>query len=514
MRLIRWAGAAEHIFGWKAEEVLGKRMEDFRWIYEGDQTEVQAVSTELTTGSNSRRFSANRNYCKDGSVVHCEWYNSSLVDRSGQLLSILSLVLDVTARKAAEAELLRARDELEVRVQERTAELQHANEKLRREIEARRQTERELMQAELRYRTVAQFTYDWEYWETPDSCLEYCSPSCERITGYTAQEFTADPQLLQKIVHPDDIGLWRKYRAESLATTEPRAVEFRICKKNGAVRWLEHAWQPVLGSEGVFLGIRASSRDITDRREAELNNQQLHQELAHVTRAATVGQLAASLAHELNQPLTAIRCNAQSASHFLGAEPPNLTEMKEVLADIAGDTERASGIIRRLRALFQKQTAEKGVLQLNEIILETLELLRSELVMKRTAATAHLDPALPHILGNRIELQQVVLNLAVNALEAMSETEPGERQIQIFSACKDGDKIEISICDTGPGIRVEPISRLFEPFFTTKATGMGMGLAICQSIVESHEGTLQAHNNPDRGATFLITLPARSDKHQ
>lgn len=410
-------------------------------------------------------------------------------------------------RRQAEEASRRAHDELEVRVQERTAELRQTNENLRREIEVRRQTERDLTEAQLRYRTVADFTYDWEYWETPEFGLKYCSPSCERITGYSAQEFVADPRLLRQIVHPEDAGIWQKHCEEALAAPAPRVMQFRVRNKDGGVRWVEHACQPVGGKDGVCLGIRASNRDITDRKAEEWQTQQLRQELAHVSRVTTAGQLAASLAHELNQPLTAIHCNAQTAQQLLAADPPNVAEVREALGDIEHDSERAGAVIQRLRALFNKTGQERCVVQINDIVRETLDLLRSELVLKGVFTQVHLEPTLPKVLGNRIELQQVVLNLVVNAVEAMSEREPGQRHLQIASVCLGPEEIRASVRDSGAGISVQPIGRLFEPFFTTKASGMGMGLAISQSILEAHGGNLEAVNNPDRGATFELTLP-------
>ena len=414
---------------------------------------------------------------------------------------------DITERKQTEQALQQAHDQLEIRVRERTAELLRTNEQLRREIEVRHQTERELTETELRYRTVADFTYGWEYWETPECTLRYCSPSCERITGYSAQEFVADPSLLQQIVHPEDAGVWRKHREEALIAPEPRLVQFRIRAKEGAVRWVEHTCQPVLGDDKVFLGFRASNRDITDRKTEELQTQQLRDELAHVTRATTAGQLTASLAHELNQPLTAIHCNAQTAGQLLAGDPPNVAEVRETLGDIERDSERANGVVQRLRAFFNKKAQPRSVLQINEVIQDSLELLRSEFVLKGISTHVHLEPTLPEVLGNRIELQQVVLNLMVNAMDAMSEREPGQRHLQIVADSVGPKEICVSISDSGPGIRVHPISRLFEPFFTTKANGMGMGLAISQSLLEEHGGSLWAINNPDRGATFHLTLP-------
>jgi signal transduction histidine kinase len=192
---------------------------------------------------------------------------------------------------------------------------------------------------------------------------------------------------------------------------------------------------------------------------------------------------------------------------LLAADPPDVAEVREALGDIEHDSERGGRVIQRLRALFNKTGQERSRLQLNDLIEETLDLLRSEFVLKGISTQVHLEPKLPEVLGNRIELQQVVLNLVVNAMEAMRECEPAQRHLEIATGCGGPAKIRASVRDSGSGIRVEPISRLFEPFFTTKASGMGMGLAISHSILEAHDGSLGAANNPDRGATFHFTLP-------
>ena len=431
-----------------------------------------------------------------------------------------SLLELVTVRAAGELQrmlaqqaLLQAYDNLDLRIKERTTELQQTNEQLRQEIESRRQTEQRLFEAEMRYRTVAEFTYDWEYWKSPEGILLYCSPSCERITGYTPLELTLSPDPLVQMIHPEDQDNWKQHEREAMTEPAPRSIVFRIQRKDGGLRWIEHFCQPVTGSQGQFLGLRASNRDVTERRQAEMDKQQLRAELAHVARAITASQFAASLAHELNQPLTAIRCNAETAQKFLAADPPNFSELRETLQDIAQDSERAGGVIQGLRGLFKKTTDERSVLQINEIIRETIDLARGEFVLKAIVPQVDLEPMLPKVLGNRIELQQVLLNLVVNAVDAMSECEPGLRHLHIATACEGSRDIRVSVRDSGSGIQVQPISRLFEPFFTTKASGMGMGLAISHSIIETHGGSLGATNNPDRGATFHLTLPIHQGEH-
>ena len=420
---------------------------------------------------------------------------------------IRTAMSNISRRVRAEETLRQVYENLELRVKDRTDELQVTNAQLRQEIEIRRLAEQQLSAAESRYRTVADFTYDWEYWRTPEGVLLYCSPSCERITGYETAELAANPDLLEQMVHALDQANWRQHCCEAITEPRARALTFRIHRKDGEMRWIDHSCQWVIGSQGEFLGVRGSNRDVTERKQVESDLQQLRDELAHVTRLTTVGQLAASLAHELNQPLAAIRCNAETARRLLASAPPKVAEVGEALEDIAHDSERAGGVVQRVRALFTKTTGERSVLQINEIILDTLDLLRSELVLQAVVAQAHLEPDLPKVLGNRIELQQVLLNLLTNAMEAVSACQPGLRQLYIATGCAGAREICVSVRDSGSGIQVQPISQLFEPFFTTKAGGMGMGLAISQSIIEAHGGALQAHNNPDRGALFQISLP-------
>jgi PAS domain S-box-containing protein len=398
-----------------------------------------------------------------------------------------------------------------VLVEQRAGETRRTNEQLRQEIRARRQKEKDLAEAELRYRTVADFTYNWEYWRTSDGALLYCSPSCERVTGYSAPELVGDPALITQMVHPEDQGVWEQHLCDVADKPGPQTVLFRIQRKDGGVRWIEHSCQPVTGKEGKLLGARASNRDVTERKQAEIEAQHLRQELARISQLTTAGQLAAALAHELNQPLGAIVCNAQAAEQYLSQASPALAEIREILSDIEADGQRAGDVIHRLRALYQKRGQERTALQINKVIQETLALMQSEFLLKGVSVRLDLEAALPLVSGDSIQLQQVVINLLANAVDATAAQEADARRLHIATACGEPGTVRISFRDSGTGFTAEQLSRVGEPFFTTKPTGMGMGLAISRSIIEAHGGRLWAENNPDRGATFHLILPVLSD---
>jgi PAS domain S-box-containing protein len=423
-------------------------------------------------------------------------------------------VQDVTDRRQAELLLRQSQEQfrhaLERKVEERTAKLRQSNRKLLKEIKTRQLRESELKAAEQRYRTVADFTYDWEYWRLPNGALVYCSPSCREVSGYTPAELAARPQLLEEMVHPDDAPAWKRHLCEVAAELGPKLLTFRILRKDGGTVWIEHICRPVVGEKGEDLGLRASNRAVTDRRNAEIMMQNLRQELARVSRVTMAGQLAASLAHQLNQPLGAIVCNAQSAEQLLSGPQPDLAETIEALRDIKADSKRAGEVIQQMRALFQKTSQRRDPVRLNALIEDTLALLHSELVLKSASVELALCPELPSAAGNHVELQQVLINILLNALDAMAECAAEARKVRVSSRAVGGEVL-VAIADSGPGFSPDRLERLAEPFFTTKLGGMGMGLAICRSILEAHGGRLWATNNPDRGATIHFAIPASAE---
>jgi C4-dicarboxylate-specific signal transduction histidine kinase len=249
------------------------------------------------------------------------------------------------------------------------------------------------------------------------------------------------------------------------------------------------------------------ARDLTEHMLASEALREAQMQLAHVNRVTTMGQLAASIAHEVNQPLAAAVTNAHAALRWLGAQPPDLEEGRQALGYIIKDGHRASEVIDRIRALIKKAPARDDPLDINEIVLEVIALARSEVLSNGVSLQTQLASALPLVHGDRIQLQQVILNLVVNAIEATSSTSEGARELLISTAKDASNAVLVAVRDSGPGLDPESLGRLFDAFYTTKAGGLGMGLAICRSIIEAHGGRIWATANVPRGAVFQFTLP-------
>jgi PAS domain S-box-containing protein len=268
--------------------------------------------------------------------------------------------------------------------------------------------------------------------------------------------------------------------------------------------WFEMVAQPLRRPEG---GAIISHIDISDRRQAEIEAHDMRQELSHVTRVAMMGELTASLAHELNQPLTAILSNAQTVQRILDHPAPDMAEIREILGDIVSDDQRAGEIIRGLRSLLKKSELAFRPLDLNSVILEVIGLIRSDALIKNVAVALRLAPGIPSVRGDRVQLQQLMLNLAINALDAMRDVPESERRLDIATTLIDASSVQVAVQDSGMGIPGDRLDKIFDPFYTDKPHGMGMGLAICRSIVRLHGGRIWAANRSGRGATFQYVLP-------
>jgi two-component system sensor kinase FixL len=250
------------------------------------------------------------------------------------------------------------------------------------------------------------------------------------------------------------------------------------------------------------------------RKQGELEAMRLRQELAHIGRVSALGELTASLAHELSQPLTAILSNAQAAQRLLAGDVLDLEKVREILGDIVADDKRAAAVISGLRALLKKGEPEFVPLDLNEIVGAVAWLIRSDTIMRNVSMSLELASDLPAACGDRVQLQQVVLNLVLNGLEAMREPHAGARTLVIRTGRDAAGAVRVTVQDSGPGIASKDLGHIFEPLYTTKREGLGMGLAIVHTIIGAHGGTVGAENNPDGGASFRFTLPVASERER
>ena len=369
----------------------------------------------------------------------------------------------------------------------------------------------EQKKSEQRYRTVADHTYAWEVWENPDKTFNYVSPACKEISGYSAEQFLANPKFFDEIILNEDKGVWHEHSHESTPQIQfRREIQFRIKRKDGTTVWIDHSCQTVTDEHGTFLGYRSSNRDITERRNAEEELRQRDAELAHVTRVGTMGEMATVLAHEVNQPLGAIANYAGTCVHLLASDQASSDVLRNALSQIDQQARRAGEVINRLKRFVASTAPNISVVDLNELIREVCGLMRSQIQTHRSSLRLNVDDSMPIVQVDTVQIQQVLVNLLQNALEAMVEIEPADSCIIITSATT-ADGAQVSVCDRGQGMSPHVVDKLFEPYFSTKPRGLGMGLRISQRIIQAHGGSLSASTNPDGGATFQFTLPIKTD---
>ena len=350
-------------------------------------------------------------------------------------------------------------------------------------------------------------THDSIFARNADSAITYWNRGSETLYGWSSAEAAGTkmdelvpttypaplPEIMQTLIAE---GHWEG--------------DLQRTRRDGKVATVAARWSVRQDGQGRFAGVLETNNDITERRKAQDDLQRVQSDLARVTRATTMGQLAASISHEVNQPLTGVVTNGYTLLHWLDEKNLNLDKARVTAERVLRDGERASGVIQRIRGLLTKTPPQTSEIDLNNLILGVLDLVQTDLRLRDVAVRTELAPALPACLGDSVQLQQVLLNLVVNGSEAMSEVSGRPKILVVGSRATADDGGLVFVRDHGTGIEQDTAEKIFEPFFTTKDKGMGMGLAICRSIIEAHGGRLWAEPAEPAGAVFQFTLPNKA----
>jgi two-component system sensor kinase FixL len=328
------------------------------------------------------------------------------------------------------------------------------------------------------------------------------------LFGFAPSTQLAFNAVLQRL-HPEDRESLQQAHARAFAGADGGRyqTEYRLMLPDGATRWISSQGRAEFDATGQPLLIRGTARDVTARKRAEQETQLLRQEIAHAGRVSMMGQLAAGLAHEINQPLASILRNAEAAELFLQHRSPDLDEIRAILSDIRSDDERAGHVIDRMRGLLKRQTLDTGRLDVGALVGDVAALVRTDAATRQVKLDVDVPADLPHVRGDRVQIQQVLLNLILNGMDALHGTTPEGRRVNVTARLDGAQLIEIAVGDAGHGIPADKLARIFDPFFTTKPNGMGIGLAVSRTIVEAHRGRVGGENWHGGGAAFRFTLP-------
>ena len=417
-----------------------------------------------------------RTLLPDGTIRYIHAVVRPVVNASGDLVEFVASAMDVTERKRTE--------------------------------EALRQTEYYLAEGE-------RLTHTGSYAWNKDSGLVYASAELSRVFGFDPEEPAPPHAAYRQRVHPDDLAMFDELEEKSIREGADLDWVYRIVLPNGTLKYLHVVARPVFNASGEVVGNIGTTHDVTERKRAEEDRERLRQaeaDLAYMSRVTTMGELTVSLAHEIKQPMAAAATNANTCLRWLTRDHPDVEEAREAASRIVKDVTRAADIINRIRLLFKKGEAQRELVDVNEVVREMIVLLRNEATRYSIPIRSELVEDLPKVMADRVQLQQVFMNLMLNGIEAMKDMSAGG-ELTIKSEQAEDCRLLFSVSDTGVGLPAEQPDQIFNAFFTTKAQGIGMGLPISRSIVESHGGRLWATPNSGRGATFQFTLPCEVAVH-
>jgi PAS domain S-box-containing protein len=333
----------------------------------------------------------------------------------------------------------------------------------------------------------------------------WATDSWRTLFGFTKSERLELDGILRRL-HPDDREMVQSTLASALVGDGRYEMDYRVVLPGGQIRWIATRGRAQFNGAGTPILVRGVSLDVTERRKTEREAQLLRQQVAHVGRVSMMGQLASALAHEINQPLSAILRNAEAAELFMQSPSPDLAEVRASLAGIVKNDQRAGAVIDRMRALLKRHELEVIRLDVGDVIGDVVTLMRADAVSRHVQLKVDIADDLPSVRGDRVHLQQVLLNLVLNGMDALNGANGETRRVTVTARLGGARIVEVAVADTGPGIPTDVMPNVFDPFFSTKTNGMGMGLSISRTIVQAHGGQLWAENN-HCGATLRFTLP-------
>ena len=468
-----WNRGAQRIKGYRAEEIVGQ---DFACFYTEEDRAANLPQQGLEIAARQGRYEAEAlRVRKDGSRFWADVVIDAIKDGDGRVVGFAKITRDITER------ILAARELEEARI---TLAESKKSEAIRQVVD---------MIPALVWSSLRDGSFDF----VNRGWLEFTGLSLEEALGwgYTAA------------VHPEDLERWRAARAACFAAGEPFEDECRLRRADGEYRHFLNLAVPMHDELGKIVKWYGSSTDIEDRQRATKELHRARAELERVTRVATLGELTAAIAHEINQPLTGLVSSANACLRWLAGEKPDLEAARRAAKRMINDSSRASEVVSRIRALVTKTPPQRDLLNINETIKEVLELISSELRQNLISLHTELSSDVPLVLGDRIQLQQVILNLIMNAIEAMSGESQVRRELSIASMKEGSHGVLVAVRDSGPGVDSTALDRLFDAFYTSKPDGMGIGLAISRRIVEDHGGQLWVTPNVPQGAIFEFRLP-------
>jgi PAS domain S-box-containing protein len=469
-----WSEEHYRIFGLDPQQGLPTRDQPLERIHPDDRDKVlQAFEKAFHEKVDSE--AEYRIVLPDGTLKYAHSIGHPVLDESGDLVEILGTTVDITEHKRTEGVLRRIEAYL---------------------AEAQRLTH----------------TGSW----AGDGLLRplYWSEEHYRIFGLDPKQGLPTREQPLERIHPDDRGAMVQAFETGIRGKVDFEAYYRIVLPDGAIKHVHGIGHPVLNANGELVEVIGTTVDITERKRAEEERARLRHletELAHINRVSIMGELTASIAHEVNQPLSGVVSNGSACLRWLAGDTPNIEEARETARRIVRDGKRAAEIIGRIRALTKRTATPREKLDLNETMREILQLVGDEAKKKSvTIRTCFADNIFP-VLGDRVQLQQVVLNLVMNAIEAMNTITERAREVVITSRNIDSDQVEVTVEDSGTGLDPEASVRIYDAFYTTKPSGMGMGLSICRSILQAHDGRLWATANHGAGTTFHFALPKEKD---